>query len=215
MCIVFICKLLLYGGGGYCPLHFVFTLLPQVLQLSLFQAYKDLTMYYQWSNCGMNWHCHSSVLALARSMKTTCASNHCYQNLMESLITWDIIPSLSYGIIYFSFAQIHSASLLGERSKNEMLYDCTTFHFFDLSPSSYFVLLNLLITLVYLITPSFLSGFLWNLHQSFTLQANQPMASHYTKLRIHFTLHVGICRNFNTKRINCMKLYTHKLRIYL
>ena len=83
MCIVFImkfciCKLLLYGGGGYCPLHFVFTLLPQVLQLSLFQAYKGLNMYYQWSDYGMNWHCHSSVLALARSMRTTCASNYCY-----------------------------------------------------------------------------------------------------------------------------------------
>ena len=102
MCIVFImkfciCKLLLYGGGGYC-------------------------------DYGTNQHCHSSVLALARSMITTCASNHCYQ--MESLITRDIIPSLS--IESFCSNPFSQSS-------------CTAFHFLTFHQVAILYTLNLLI----------------------------------------------------------------------
>ena len=116
---------------------------------------------------------------------------------MESLITRDIIPSLS--IESFCSNPFSQSS-------------CTAFHFFDLSPSSYFVHFKFAHH-TSLLNNSFISKWISMKYQNFTLQANQPTASHCTKLRIHFTLHVGICHNFHTKRMNCMKLYTHKLCI--
>ena len=182
-------------------------------------------MDYQWSDFGVNRPAHSWEPALARFMTTIVrlrARNH--PNWTEVGVARDIIPSMSIELVtqvsfksvqpifcysfwsafwpaFRFFIFFHRTLCVGLR----MYF--LSFHFvhhtclFDISFISNCISMKL--------TPEF---YLCMPYKATNLQLQTTKCKKFT---VPFTLHVGICHNLCRDWINCMKLYTHILHIYL
>ena len=104
---------------------------------------------------------------------------------------------VSFFLFYFFFAHLARG----------LAWVFLTFHFVHLNCLSNNSLISAWISMK--LIPHFYLCILYK-HTKFKLHTNKCQ-----RIRVHFTLHVERCHNLYTKKMNWMKLYTHKLHWYV